>query len=135
LQQLLLVFGMNRADATVNGTPLSHEIDSVSYSVAFGTPHKSASAHGFIDLGTVTPLVWRQCHHRLVDIGRDSQRVIERGGNGGGAAPNGGVGFFQTTTRHGRTANVEGLKILRKILQAPALAPYVVEEVDPGAKV
>ncbi len=34
-----------------------------------------------------------------------------------------------------RTANVEGLKILRKILRAPALAPYVVEEVDPGAKV
>ena len=34
-----------------------------------------------------------------------------------------------------RTANVEGLKILRKILQAPALRPYVVEEVDPGAKV
>jgi choline dehydrogenase len=34
-----------------------------------------------------------------------------------------------------RTANVEGLKILRKILQAPALAPYVVEEVDPGDKV
>jgi choline dehydrogenase len=34
-----------------------------------------------------------------------------------------------------RTANVEGLKILRKILQAPALSSYVVEEVDPGAKV
>ena len=34
-----------------------------------------------------------------------------------------------------RTANVEGLKILRKILQAPALRSYVVEEVDPGAKV
>ena len=34
-----------------------------------------------------------------------------------------------------RTTNVEGLKILRKILNAPALAPYVVEEVDPGAKV
>jgi choline dehydrogenase len=34
-----------------------------------------------------------------------------------------------------RTTNIEGLKILRKILQAPALAPYVVEEVDPGAKV
>jgi choline dehydrogenase len=34
-----------------------------------------------------------------------------------------------------RTANVEGLKILRIILAAPALAPYVVEEVDPGAKV
>jgi choline dehydrogenase-like flavoprotein len=34
-----------------------------------------------------------------------------------------------------RTAFVEGLKILRKILGAPALAPYTVEEVDPGAKV
>jgi choline dehydrogenase len=34
-----------------------------------------------------------------------------------------------------RTANVEGLKILRKILHAPALSSYVVEEVEPGAKV
>jgi choline dehydrogenase len=34
-----------------------------------------------------------------------------------------------------RTANVEGLKILRKILQAPALRPYVTEEAEPGAKV
>src|SRR5712671_5926775 len=34
-----------------------------------------------------------------------------------------------------RTANVEGLKILRKILQAPALRCYVTEEVDPGIKV
>ena len=34
-----------------------------------------------------------------------------------------------------RTANIEGLKMLRKILRAPALAPYVVEEVDPGDKV
>jgi choline dehydrogenase len=34
-----------------------------------------------------------------------------------------------------RTANIEGLKILRKILQAPALRPYVVEEVDPGVKI
>lgn len=34
-----------------------------------------------------------------------------------------------------RTTNVEGLKILRKILHAPALKPYVVEEVDPGDKV
>jgi choline dehydrogenase len=34
-----------------------------------------------------------------------------------------------------RTTNVEGLKILRKILHAPALGPYVTEEVDPGAKV
>jgi len=34
-----------------------------------------------------------------------------------------------------RAVNVEGLKILRKILQAPALRRYVTEEVDPGAKV
>jgi choline dehydrogenase-like flavoprotein len=34
-----------------------------------------------------------------------------------------------------RTANIEGLKMLRKILHAPALSRYVVEEVDPGAKV
>jgi choline dehydrogenase len=34
-----------------------------------------------------------------------------------------------------RTANVEGLKILRKILQAPALSSYVTEEIDPGAKI
>jgi choline dehydrogenase len=34
-----------------------------------------------------------------------------------------------------RATNVEGLKILRKILHAPALKPYVVEEVDPGDKV
>jgi choline dehydrogenase-like flavoprotein len=34
-----------------------------------------------------------------------------------------------------RATNVEGLKILRKILHAPALKPYVVEEIDPGDKV
>ncbi len=34
-----------------------------------------------------------------------------------------------------KAAVVDGLKILRKILRAPALAPYTVEEVDPGAKV
>ncbi len=34
-----------------------------------------------------------------------------------------------------KAAFIEGLKILRKILRAPALAPYTVEEVDPGAKV
>jgi choline dehydrogenase len=39
------------------------------------------------------------------------------------------------STEVDRTANVEGLKTLRKMLQAPALRPYVVEEVDPGAKV
>jgi choline dehydrogenase len=32
-----------------------------------------------------------------------------------------------------RVANVEGLKILRRILRAPALKPYVADEVDPGA--
>jgi len=31
-----------------------------------------------------------------------------------------------------RVANVEGLKILRKILAAPALSPYVAGEIDPG---
>jgi choline dehydrogenase len=34
-----------------------------------------------------------------------------------------------------RTTNVEGLKILRRILAAPALRPYVVDEFDPGIKV
>ena len=38
-------------------------------------------------------------------------------------------------TEADRSANVEGLKILRKILHAPALRPYVVEEVDPGKTV
>jgi choline dehydrogenase len=34
-----------------------------------------------------------------------------------------------------RTANVEGLKILRQMLHAPALRPFVTEEVEPGARV
>jgi choline dehydrogenase len=34
-----------------------------------------------------------------------------------------------------RTTNVEGLKILRKILQAPAISNFVIEEIEPGAKV
>jgi choline dehydrogenase-like flavoprotein len=38
-------------------------------------------------------------------------------------------------TEADRTAVVEGLKILRKILHAPALKPYVVDEYDPGPKV
>jgi choline dehydrogenase len=38
-------------------------------------------------------------------------------------------------TEADRSANVEGLKILRRILQAPALRRFVVEEVDPGKKV
>jgi choline dehydrogenase len=43
------------------------------------------------------------------------------------------INYLATETD--RTANVEGLKILRKILQAPALRPYVTEEAEPGAKV
>jgi choline dehydrogenase len=43
------------------------------------------------------------------------------------------INYLATETD--RTANVEGLKILRKILQAPALSSYVTEDVDPGAKV
>ncbi|UVO27496.1 GMC family oxidoreductase [Bradyrhizobium arachidis] len=43
------------------------------------------------------------------------------------------VNYMSTETD--RTTNVEGLKILRKILNAKALKPFVVEEVDPGAKV
>jgi choline dehydrogenase len=43
------------------------------------------------------------------------------------------INYLATETD--RTTNVEGLKILRKILHAPALAPFVVEEVDPGKKV
>jgi choline dehydrogenase len=43
------------------------------------------------------------------------------------------INYMATETD--RTTNVEGLKILRRILQAPALRPYVVEEVDPGKKV
>jgi choline dehydrogenase len=34
-----------------------------------------------------------------------------------------------------RTANVEALKILRRILHAPAMRAFVTDEVDPGAKV
>jgi choline dehydrogenase len=43
------------------------------------------------------------------------------------------INYLATETD--RVANVEGLKILRKILEAPALRPYVVEEVDPGKKI
>jgi choline dehydrogenase len=43
------------------------------------------------------------------------------------------INYLATETD--RTANVEGLKILRKILKAPALSAYVTEEIDPGAKV
>jgi choline dehydrogenase len=37
-------------------------------------------------------------------------------------------------TQTDRTANVEGLKILRKILNAPAMQPFVAEEIFPGPK-
>ena len=40
------------------------------------------------------------------------------------------INYLATETD--RTTNVEGLKILRKILHAPALAPFVIEEVEPG---
>src|ERR1700733_12646646 len=43
------------------------------------------------------------------------------------------INYLATETD--RTAFVEGIKILRKILAAPALKPYVVGEVDPGPKV
>jgi choline dehydrogenase len=49
------------------------------------------------------------------------------------AAPEIRINYLATETD--RTANVEGLKILRRILAAPALKPYVTEEVEPGAKV
>jgi choline dehydrogenase len=49
------------------------------------------------------------------------------------AAPEIRINYLSTEVD--RTANVEGLKVLRRILQAPALRPYVVEEIDPGAKV
>lgn len=43
------------------------------------------------------------------------------------------VNYLATQTD--RTANIEGLKILRKMLHAPALKPFVVEELEPGPKV
>jgi choline dehydrogenase len=43
------------------------------------------------------------------------------------------INYLATETD--RTAVVEGLKILRKILGAPALKPYVVDEYDPGPKI
>jgi choline dehydrogenase len=49
------------------------------------------------------------------------------------AAPEIRINYLSTEVD--RTANVEGLKILRSILRAPALRPYVMEEVDPGARV
>jgi choline dehydrogenase len=49
------------------------------------------------------------------------------------AAPEIRINYLATETD--RTANVEGLKILRRILAAPALRAFTVEEVEPGAKV
>jgi choline dehydrogenase len=49
------------------------------------------------------------------------------------AAPEIRINYLSTDVD--RAANVEGMKTLRKILAAPALKPYVAEEVDPGAKV
>jgi choline dehydrogenase len=43
------------------------------------------------------------------------------------------INYLATETD--RTAFVEGIKILRKILAAPALKPFVVEEVEPGPKI
>src|ERR1700676_5308277 len=43
------------------------------------------------------------------------------------------INYLATETD--RTAFIEGLKILRRILHAPALSAYVTEEVDPGAKI
>ena len=48
-------------------------------------------------------------------------------------APEIRINYLATETD--RNVNVEGLKILRKILAAPALKPFVVEESEPGAKV
>ena len=43
------------------------------------------------------------------------------------------INYLATETD--RRAFIDGVRILRKILAAPALKPYAVEEVDPGAKV
>ena len=43
------------------------------------------------------------------------------------------INYLATETD--RAAFIEGLKVLRKILNAPALKPYVAEEVAPGSKV
>lgn len=48
-------------------------------------------------------------------------------------APEIRINYLATETD--RTANIEGIRMLRKILAASALKPFVVEEVDPGAAV
>jgi choline dehydrogenase len=50
-----------------------------------------------------------------------------------GVPPEIRINYLATETD--RTTNVEALKILRKMLHAPALKPFVVEELDPGLKV
>jgi choline dehydrogenase len=47
-----------------------------------------------------------------------------------GVPPQIKINYLATQTD--RTANVEGLKILRKVLRAPAMQPFVAEEVYPG---
>ena len=47
-------------------------------------------------------------------------------------APEIKINYLATQTD--RTANVEGLKILRKVLNAPAMQPFVAEEIYPGPK-
>jgi choline dehydrogenase len=49
------------------------------------------------------------------------------------AAPEIRINYLATETD--RRANIEGIKILRKILAAAALKPYVVDEAYPGSKV
>jgi choline dehydrogenase len=48
-------------------------------------------------------------------------------------APEIRINYLATETD--RTANVEGLKMLRRILQAPALRAYTIDEAEPGSKV
>jgi choline dehydrogenase len=43
------------------------------------------------------------------------------------------INYLATETD--RAAFIDGIRILRKILAAPALRPYTLEEVDPGSKV
>jgi choline dehydrogenase len=49
------------------------------------------------------------------------------------AAPEIRINYLSTEVD--RITHVEGLKMLRRILSAPALKPFIVEEVDPGRKV
>ena len=49
------------------------------------------------------------------------------------AAPEIRINYLASETD--RTAFIEGMKILRKILKAPALAPYVIDEAEPGPSV